>query len=55
MHQDALSLHGLPLESEIFCRVDDSAIGLILDTDVLLTLEGDRAELEELWVETQVR
>ena len=28
--------------------------GCILDTNVLLTLKGDRAEFEELWAETQV-
>ena len=26
VHQDALSLHGLALESEIFCRVNDGAV-----------------------------
>ena len=26
VHQDALSLHRLPLKCEIFCRVDDGAI-----------------------------
>jgi len=41
VHQDAFSFHWLSLELEIVGCIDDCAIVGILDTNVLLRLEGD--------------
>jgi hypothetical protein len=54
MHKNALCLHGLPLQSEVFRRVDDGTISSILDTDVLLRLESHLTEFEELRAKSKI-
>lgn len=54
VHQDALGFHWLSFELEIVGGVNDCAIVGILNTDIFLTFEGDRSELEEIGAETQI-
>jgi len=54
VHENAVSLHRLPLKCKILGGVNDCAVLLVLDANVLLTLKCDRAKLEEIWADTQV-
>lgn len=54
VHQDALGFHWLSFELEIVGGVNDCAIVGVFNTDVFLTLEGNRSEFEEIGTETQI-
>lgn len=54
VHENTFGFHGFPLEGEVLGSIDDSTVGCIFDTNILLTFKGDGSKLEKIRVKPEV-